>query len=193
MTKETISTALPQDGARTSWLPMAVVALAQILLSLNVNALPVSIRGIVASFDAPPTIVATAIVTYSLFVAAFVMLGAKIGAIFGSRWVFQATVVLFGAAMAIMTLSLNTTMMIVAQGIAGIAAAALVPSLVVLIAANYQGKQQAQAWASSAPPKLLPEFWRFWSPAPWAPGSAGATRSRSSSSSPPAFSCSAGG
>jgi hypothetical protein len=56
---------------------MIVVAMAQILMSFNVNALPVSIEGIVAGFDTPPSIVVTAIITYSLFVAGFVMLGAK--------------------------------------------------------------------------------------------------------------------
>jgi len=35
--------------------------------------------------------------------------------------------------------------MILAQGLAGVATAALVPTLVVLIAASYQGRQQAQA------------------------------------------------
>jgi MFS family permease len=115
---------------------MIVVAMAQILMSFNVNALRVSIGGIIASFDTPPTTVGTAIVTHSLFVAGFVMLGAKIGALFDSRTVFQAMVVLFGAAMIVMTLSPSATMMIVAQGVAGAAAAALVPTLVVLIAAR---------------------------------------------------------
>ena len=43
-------------------------------------------------------------------------------------------------------------MMILAQAVAGAAAAALVPTLVVLIAANYQGRQQAQAlgWLGAA-------------------------------------------
>src|SRR5271169_4277455 len=99
MATETVSTTRPEAGLQTSWLPMIVIAMAQILMSFNVNALPVSIGGIVASFDTPPTTVGTAIVTYSLFVAGFVMLGAKIGALFGSRRVFQAMVVLFGAAM----------------------------------------------------------------------------------------------
>jgi MFS family permease len=71
------------------------------------------------------------------------MLGAKIGALFGSRSVFRATVALFGAAT--MTLSPSANMMIAAQGIAGFAAAALVPTLVVLIATNYKGRYQSQA------------------------------------------------
>jgi membrane-associated phospholipid phosphatase len=51
---------------------MIVIAMAQILMSFNVNSLPVSIGGIVASFNAPSTLVGTAIVTYSLFIAGFV-------------------------------------------------------------------------------------------------------------------------
>ena len=152
MSTETVSTTSAEAGLQTSWLPMIVIAMAQILMSFNVNALPVSISGIVASFDTPPTTVATAIITYSLFVAGFVTLGAKIGARLGSRRVFQAMVLLFGAAMLIMTVSPSATMMIVAQGIAGAAAAALVPTLVVLIATNYIGRQQAQAlgWLGAA-------------------------------------------
>ncbi len=102
---------------------MIVIAMAQVLMSFNVNALPVSIGGIVASFKTPPTTVGTAIVTYSLFVAAFVMLGAKIGARLGARRVFQVTVGLFGVAMALMTLSPSVGMMILAQAVAGAAAA----------------------------------------------------------------------
>ena len=152
MTTQSDSTTSGDAAPHTSWLPMTVIAMAQILMSFNVNALPVSIGGIVASFDTSPTTVGTAIVTYSLFVAGFVMLGAKMAALFGSRLVFQAMVVLFGAAMVIMTLSPSATMMIVAQGIAGAAAAALIPTLVVLIATNYKGRQQAQAlgWLGAA-------------------------------------------
>ena len=44
-----------------------------------------------------------------------------------------------------MTFSPNATIMIIAQGLCGAAGAALVPSLVALIAENYGGKQQATA------------------------------------------------
>jgi MFS family permease len=152
MTTQAVAPAHVEAEGRDSWLPMIVIAMGQALMSFNVNTLPVSIGGIVASFDTPPTAVGTAIVTYSLFIAGFVMLGAKIGALFGSRHVFQAMVVVFGAAMVIMTFSPNATVMIVAQGLAGAAGAALVPTLVVLIAINYKGRQQVQAlgWLGAA-------------------------------------------
>ena len=132
-------------AARASWLPMAIILLAQMQMAFNVNALPVSIGAIVEDLDVSATAISTALVVYSLFVAAFVMVGAKIGRLFGERRVFQVTVLLHGAAMGMMALSTNASMMNNAQVVAGLAAAALVPSLVVLIAANYHGSQQEQA------------------------------------------------
>ena len=124
---------------------MVVIVLAQMQMAFNVNAIPVSIGPIVDELNIPATSVGTALVFYSLFVAAFVMVGAKFGKMFGARLVFQVTALLHGGAMAIMALSQNASMMNMAQSLAGLAAAALVPTLVVLIAANYSGPQKSQA------------------------------------------------
>jgi predicted MFS family arabinose efflux permease len=124
---------------------MIAIALGQVLMSFNVASLPVAIGGMVASFNVPPTTIATAIVMYSLAVAGLVMLGAKLNQRFGALRVFRAVVVIFGVAMVLMTFSPTATVMIVAQGMAGMAGAALVPSLVALIADNYRGRQQATA------------------------------------------------
>ena len=138
--------------ARDSWLPMVVIAMGQALMSFNVAALPVSMGGMVESFNTAPTTVGTAIVMYSLFVSGFIMLGAKLGQRFGSKIFFQVAVVLFLAAMVTMVISPTAEVMLAAQGLAGFAGAALVPTLVVLIATHYRGKQQAEAlgWLGSA-------------------------------------------
>lgn len=132
-------------AARAAWLPLAIIVLAQLQMGININALPVSLGPIIEDINAPATSVATALVLYSLFVAAFVMLGAKIGKIFGERLVFQVSVLAHGGAMALMAMSASAETMNTAQAVAGIAAAALVPTLVVLIAANYRERQQEQA------------------------------------------------
>ena len=124
---------------------MVIIALAQILMVFNIASMQVSIEAIVSTFNAPATAVGTAIVTYSLVVAGLIMLGAKMGNIFGSRRLFRIMIALFGAAMALMTFSQGTIMMIAAQALAGVAAAALVPTLVVLVADNYRGLQQEKA------------------------------------------------
>ncbi|HVZ08685.1 MFS transporter [Rhodopila sp.] len=128
-----------------SWVPMIAIALGQVLMSFNVASLPVALGGMVASFGVPPTTVATGIVMYSLAVAGFVMLGAKLNQRFGALIVFRCVVALFGLAQVVMTFSPTASLMLTAQLLCGLAAAALVPSLVALIAENYRGVQQATA------------------------------------------------
>jgi predicted MFS family arabinose efflux permease len=134
-----------QTEARDSWVPMITIALGQMLMSFNVASLPVALSGMVASLNVPPTTVATGIVMYSLAVAGFVMLGAKLNQRFGALRVFRTVVVLFGIAQVLMTFSPTANLMLTAQLLSGLAGAALVPSLVALIAENYRGLQQATA------------------------------------------------
>ncbi|HBS29989.1 MAG TPA: MFS transporter [Phycisphaerales bacterium] len=131
---------------------MIVIAMGQALMSFNVAAIPVSMGGMVKSFNTPPTTVGTAIVMYSLGVSGFVMLGAKLGQRFGSKRFFQVATGLFLGAMVLMVISPRAEVMLAAQGLAGFAGASLVPSLVALIANHYRGRQQAQAvgWLGSA-------------------------------------------
>jgi len=152
MSATATATGAALDETKDSWLPMIVIGMGQALMSFNVAALPVSMGGMVASFNTPPTTVGTAIVMYSLMVSGFIMLGAKLGQRFGSKLFFQVAVSLFLLAMITMVISPTVTVMLAAQGLAGLAGAALVPTLVVLIANHYRGKQQASAlgWLGSA-------------------------------------------
>ncbi|HWT07650.1 MAG TPA: MFS transporter, partial [Roseomonas sp.] len=130
---------------RESWVPMIAIALGQMLMSFNVAALPVSLAGMVASFGVPPTTIATGIVMYSLSVAGFVMLGAKLVQRFGSTQVFRVVIGLFAVAQVLMVMAPAAPVMLSAQLLAGLAAAVIVPALVALIAHHYRGPQQATA------------------------------------------------
>ncbi len=145
MTSKVSPTPAARGVIAASWLPLVIIVLAQLQMGININALPVSLGPIIADINAPATSVSTALVLYSLFVAAFVMLGAKIGKMFGERLVFQVSALAHGGSMALMALSPDANTMNTAQAIAGISAAFLVPTLVVLIAANYHERQQEQA------------------------------------------------
>lgn len=141
----TMAPAAAGPGVRESWIPMIAIALGQAIMSFNVASLPVSMGGMVQSFNVPPTTVGTGIVLYSLAVAGFVMLGAKLCQRFGAVIVFRAVVALFALAQVLMTFSPVATVMLTAQLLAGLAAAVIVPSLVALIAHHYHGQQQATA------------------------------------------------
>ena len=135
----------PGAEVHESWIPMVAIALGQSIMSFNVASLPVVLGPMVESFGVPPTTVATGIVMYSLAVAGFVMLGSKLCQRFGATRVFRAVVVLFGIAQVLMVVSPVATVMLLAQGLAGLSAAVIVPALVALIANEYHGRQQATA------------------------------------------------
>ena len=147
-------TAVPGE-TRTSWVPMIGLFLAQILMSYNVSALPVSLGGMVDEFGVPPTDVSTAIVTYGLTVAALVMVGAKVGQRVGWVVVFRIVVVVFAISAMTMILAPSVGWVILAQALAGASAAIIVPSLVALIAENYHGPQQATAIGSLGSARAL--------------------------------------
>ncbi|AGT09372.1 MFS transporter [Paracoccus aminophilus] len=130
---------------RQSWLPMTAIGLGQMIMSFNVASLPVAMGGMIKSFNVPPTTIATGIVAYSMLVAGFVMLGAKLIQRFGVVKIFRLAIIGFCISQTLMTFSPNATIMITAQFLCGASAAVIVPSLVALIAENYHGKQQATA------------------------------------------------
>jgi MFS family permease len=137
---------------RASWMPMLVVAMAQVLMVFNVSTLQVSIDGIATTFNASATAVGTAIVTYSLVCAGLILVGARVAQMLGSRRVFRVSVASFGIAMGLMAFAPGVGTMLIAQVLAGASAAVLVPSLVVMIADHYRGVQQAKAlgWLGGA-------------------------------------------
>lgn len=145
----------PVQEARASWIPMIGLFLAQILMSYNVSALPVSLGGMVETFRVPPTDVSTAIVTYGLVVAALVMVGAKIGQRVGWVLMFRIVVGLFAGSAIMMVFGPSVGWVIAAQAVAGASAAIIVPSLVALIAENYHGRQQETAIGSLGSARAL--------------------------------------
>ncbi|MFE5875400.1 MFS transporter [Rhodococcus sp. NPDC056506] len=141
-------TAPSTDEDQQSWLPMVGLFFAQILMSFNVAALPVSLGGMVEDFGVAPTVASTTIVVYGLAVAALVMVGAKLGQRVGWVLIFRFVVATFGCSALMMILAPSIGWAIAGQAVAGASAAIIVPSLVALIAENYRGAQQATAIGS---------------------------------------------
>ncbi|MGC5249249.1 MFS transporter [Gordonia sp. DT219] len=156
-------TASVRDDAavRASWIPMIGLFLAQVLMSFNVAALPVSLGGMVEDFGVAPTVASTTIVVYGLAVAALVMVGAKIGQRLGWLRVFRAVIILFACSSVLMIVSPSVGWAIAGQALAGASAAIIVPALVALIAENYQGEQQATAIGSLGSARAISGFSAF--------------------------------
>ena len=140
-----MATTAASTEVRASWLPLIVVVLTHIQASSAVNALTVSMAGITTDLNTPATTVGTAITASTFAMAAFILLGAKLGAKFGTRKVFQIAVVVHGLAMGGVALAASPAMLFIAQAASGVVIAAISPALTVFIATNFKGRQQAQA------------------------------------------------
>lgn len=131
--------------ATASWLPLIVVVLTQIQASFAVNALTVSMAPITEDLDTAASSVGTAITAGTFSMAAFILLGAKVGAHYGTRRVFQLAVAIHALAMAGVALAPTPAVLFIAQASSGAVIALIAPALTVFIATNYHGAQQARA------------------------------------------------
>lgn len=132
-------------ATKTSWLPLIIVVLTQIQASFAVNALTVSMAGITGDLSIAATSVGTAITASTFAMAAFILLGAKIGSRFGSKGVFQIAAAGHGLAMLAVALAPTGAVLFIAQAASGAFIALISPALTVFIASNYKGRQQGVA------------------------------------------------
>ena len=134
-----------QAGPTVSWLPLVIIVIAQLQMGINVNALPVSLGPIVADLNAPRPLSRRpwSCIRWQWRLSS--CWAPSWGSCSASAWCSRSARSVMASPWLIMALSRDTTMMNMAQLLAGLAAALLVPTLVVLIAANYHGKQQSQA------------------------------------------------
>lgn len=132
-----------QSETRASWFPLVVVMLCQIQISFN--AFNVSIEGIVEDLGIPASSVGLALTTSTFAMAGFVLLGARLAARIGVRKALQLGMI--GPTIAAIVISVTNAgwSLFAVQALSGATVALVAPSLTVIIASNYQGRQQAQA------------------------------------------------
>jgi len=127
--------------------PLAIGAATNFLLVANIAALKISIESIVDALEIGSSAVKTALIAYSLVVAACILVGSRLAAVVGGRRLLRGALALFAAAMLAMTASTDGFTLLVAQAVAGGAAAALAPASVALVTDHYHGEKQEQALA----------------------------------------------
>jgi MFS family permease len=128
-------------------LPIAILAAAQFVMVLDSSVMNVSISQIVEDLDTTITGVQLAITMYTLVMAALMLAGAKLGDILGRQRVFSIGLGVYGLGSLTTALSPNLTVLLIGWSlIEGIGAAMVMPAIVSLVAANYEGKQRATAF-----------------------------------------------
>src|SRR5688572_14221119 len=132
----------------SKWLPMLILASAQFVMVLDSSVMNVSISQIVDDLDTSIQGVQTAITMYTLVMAAFMLLGAKLGDILGRNCAFAIGLAIYGVGSLTTALSPNLTVLLIGwSGIEGFGAVLVVPAIAALTAATYEGKDRALAYA----------------------------------------------
>jgi MFS family permease len=130
------------------WLPMMILASAQFVMVLDSSVMNVAISQIVDDLNTSIQGVQTAITLYTLVMAAFMLLGAKLGDILGRNRAFAIGLAIYGVGSLTTALSPNLGVLLVGwSGIEGFGAVLVVPAIAALTAANYEGRERALAYA----------------------------------------------
>src|SRR3954451_20226488 len=127
---------------------MIILASAQFVMVLDSSVMNVAISQIVEDLDTTIQGVQSAITLYTLVMAAFMLLGAKLGDVLGRNRAFAIGLAIYGVGSMTTALSPDLTVLLIGwSGIEGFGAVFVIPAIAALIAANYEGKDRALAYA----------------------------------------------
>ncbi len=130
------------------WIPLAMLASAQFIMVLDTSVMNVAISQIVEDLDTTIQGVQTAITLYTLVMAAFMLLGAKLGDILGRNRAFAIGLAIYGAGSLTTALSPDLAVLLIGwSGIEGFGAVLVIPAIAALTAASYEGRERALAYA----------------------------------------------
>ncbi|ARP74548.1 MFS transporter [Streptomyces pluripotens] len=129
------------------WRALIVLGTAQFLMVLDTSVMNVSISQLVSDFHTEVTAIQAVITLYSLVMAAFMIIGSRIGDILGRRRVFFSGLAVYGTGSALTAVA--PTLWVLALGwsvIEGLGAALVLPSMAALVAESYRGRERAVAF-----------------------------------------------
>ncbi len=129
------------------WGVLAVLGAAQFLMVLDQAVMNVAISQLVADFDTTVTTIQAVIALYALVMAGLMLTGGKLGDLLGRRRAFAIGLCIYAAGSALTAVSWSVPSLTFGWSVLeGIGAALVLPAMVALVAANFQGQQRAVAY-----------------------------------------------
>jgi MFS family permease len=130
------------------WSVVIVLGCAQFVMVLDGTVMNVSISTVVKDLHTTVTAMQAAITFYTLTMAAFMLLGAKLGDVWGRRNAFVIGSCVY--ALGSLVTALSPTVQVLFLGwsiIEGLGAVLVIPAIAALVAENYQGRARVSAYA----------------------------------------------
>ena len=126
------------------WGVIGMLAAAQFIMVLDTTVMNVSISTVAADLHTTIVGMQTAITLYTLVMAAFMLIGGKIGERWGAKRAFWVGLIVYGAGSMTTALSQGLPMLLSGWSIVeGLGAILVIPAIAALTAATYTGKQRA--------------------------------------------------
>ncbi len=131
------------------WSAVIVLGLAQFVMVLDGTVMNVSISTVVVDLDTTVSAMQAAITFYTLTMAAFMLLGAKLGDVWGRRRAFVVGSCVYAMGSLLTALSPNVQVLFLGWSvIEGLGAVLVIPAIAALIADNYHGRDRVTAYAA---------------------------------------------
>ena len=135
----------PDAEERRPWSALAVLAVAQFMVILDVTVVNVALPSIGAALDVAAAGLPWVVTAYVLVTGALMLLGGRVTDRLGRRPVFLAGLGLFTAASLASGLAWSPAALIASRTVQGLGAALLLPSALALVTTTYHGRQRAVA------------------------------------------------
>ena len=129
------------------WSSLIILSMAMFIIVIDTTIMNVSITALVEDLGTTVSGVQAAISIYALVMAAFMLIGGKLGSIFGVKRIFVAGVACFGVGTGIASFSRSLGMLIIGWSvIEGLGSALMMPNIQTLLRKTYDGEDRAYAY-----------------------------------------------
>jgi MFS family permease len=132
---------------KAGWSVIAMLGAAQFIMVLDTTVMNVSISQIVADLHTTVVGLQTAITVYTLVMAAFMLIGGKLGDRWGTKKAYTIGLLVYGLGSLTTALSPNLGVLLVGWSfVEGLGAVLVIPAIAALTAITYSGRQRAMAY-----------------------------------------------
>lgn len=130
------------------WIPLVVVVLAVLIMTLDTTVMNVAIPTLVEDLDTDVQTIKSVIAVYALVMASFMILGGKLGDIYGRKKIFRIGVIIYGVGTFTAGISASVGMLLVGWSIVeGFASSLMMPATMAIIVSTYKGKDRILAFS----------------------------------------------
>jgi EmrB/QacA subfamily drug resistance transporter len=139
----------PEQLDPRRWVALAVVITAAFIVVLDNTVLNVAIPTIRADFNTTLPSLLWVVTGYALTFATFLIIGGRLGDIYGHRRIFVIGVALFGVGSFVASISQSVPQLILGEAvIEGIGASLMLPATLAIISTMFKGRERATAFAA---------------------------------------------